>query len=171
MKAISKQLDSKKQQEKDLELTVAIEAVSTLEEELKKYSIEAIQARIDVLNHLRDQEKKHHGELERLKTELRLKLDKMKKLEDLKYDESCLFCMDNIFVKDAIATKASIETDKSAVIDLSGSSSKIVHVPYEQAFSKHHGDIDMRVPDLTKIKALTGYVPQYRLDDIIKDML
>jgi len=110
-----------KRKEKDLDLTVAIEAVSTLEEELTKYSIGAIQARIDVLNQLRDQEKKHHGELERLKTELRLKLDKMKKLEDLKYDESCSFCMDNIFVKDAIATKASIETDKEAVLNLSGS--------------------------------------------------
>ena len=110
-----------KQKEKDLDLTVATEAVTTLKEELKKYSIGAIQARIDVLNHLRDQEKKHHGELERLKTELRLKLDKMKKLEDLKYDENCSFCMDNVFVKDAIATKASIETDKEVVLNLSGS--------------------------------------------------
>ena len=57
------------------------------------------------------------------------------------------------------------------VIELSGSSSKIVYVPYEQAFSKNHGDIIKRVPDITKIKTLTGYVPQYRLDDIIKDML
>jgi UDP-glucose 4-epimerase len=57
------------------------------------------------------------------------------------------------------------------VVALSGSTSNIVHVPYEQAFSKHHGDINMRVPDLTKIKTLTGYVPKYKLDDIIKDML
>jgi UDP-glucose 4-epimerase len=57
------------------------------------------------------------------------------------------------------------------VIELSGSSSKIVHVPYEQAFSKNHGDIDMRVPDLSKIKTVTGYMPAYDLDSIIKDML
>ena len=57
------------------------------------------------------------------------------------------------------------------VIALSVSNSKIVHVPYEQAFSKHHGDINIRVPDLTKIKKLTGYMPMYKLDDIIKDML
>lgn len=57
------------------------------------------------------------------------------------------------------------------VIDLSGSSSKIVHVPYEQAFSKNHGDINTRVPDLTKIKTLTGFTPKHTLDDIIKDML
>ena len=57
------------------------------------------------------------------------------------------------------------------VIDISGSSSKIVHVPYEEAFSKHHGDINRRVPDLTKLKNHIGYAPKYSLDDIIKDML
>lgn len=57
------------------------------------------------------------------------------------------------------------------VIALTGSQSKVKFVPYEEAFSKHHGDIDMRVPDLTKIKAVTGYVPRHNLDDIIKDML
>lgn len=57
------------------------------------------------------------------------------------------------------------------VIELSGSSSSIVHIPYDQAFSKHHGDINVRVPDLTKIKAVVGYRPTYTLDDIIKDML
>ena len=57
------------------------------------------------------------------------------------------------------------------VIDLSGSSSKIIHVPYEQAFSSQHGDINVRIPDLTKIKSSIGYMPKYNLDDIIKDML
>jgi UDP-glucose 4-epimerase len=57
------------------------------------------------------------------------------------------------------------------VIELSGSTSKIVHVPYEQAFSKHHGDINKRVPDLTKIRTNLNYSPKYNLDDIIKDML
>jgi DNA repair exonuclease SbcCD ATPase subunit len=114
-----------KKKEKNIDLNLADEAVTTLEDSLKKYNIVSIQDRIDVLNQLKDQEKKHHGELERFKTELRLKLDKMKKLEDLKYDENCSFCMDNIFVKDAIATKASIETDKEAVLNLSGSLSVI----------------------------------------------
>ena len=57
------------------------------------------------------------------------------------------------------------------VIDLSGSNSKILHVPYEQAFSNQHGDINVRIPDLTKIKSSIGYLPKYKLDDIIKDML
>jgi len=57
------------------------------------------------------------------------------------------------------------------VITLSGSTSKVVLVPYEDAFSRHHGDISNRVPDLTKIMNLTGYAPRYKLDDIIRSML
>jgi UDP-glucose 4-epimerase len=57
------------------------------------------------------------------------------------------------------------------VIALSNSQSQITFVPYNQAFSKHHGDIDNRVPDLTKLKYMTGYLAQYELDDIIKDCL
>jgi len=43
-------------------------------------------------------------------------------------------------------------------------------VPYEQDFSKEHGDIYYRVPDINKIKNL-GYEPKCDLNDIIKDML
>ena len=68
-------------------------------------------------------------------------------------------------------TPISINNLAKRVIELSGSSSKIVHVPYEQVFSKNHADIDKRVPDLTKLKYFTGYVPSYDLDDIIKEML
>jgi UDP-glucose 4-epimerase len=57
------------------------------------------------------------------------------------------------------------------VIELSGSSSKIQLVPYEQVFSKHHGDIYKRVPDLTKIRNTINYSPTYNLNDIITDML
>jgi len=57
------------------------------------------------------------------------------------------------------------------VIELSGSSSNVVCVPYEEIFSKNHGDIFRRVPDLSKLRAAIGYDPKYKLDDIIKDML
>lgn len=57
------------------------------------------------------------------------------------------------------------------VIALSGSSSKIDFVPYEQAFSKEHGDINTRVPELTKLREHTGYDPKHKLNDIIRDML
>lgn len=57
------------------------------------------------------------------------------------------------------------------VIKLSGSNSKIVHVPYEAAFSSNHGDINVRIPDLDKLKQHINYLPLNSLDDIIKDML
>jgi UDP-glucose 4-epimerase len=52
-----------------------------------------------------------------------------------------------------------------------GSRSEIKMIPYEEAFSKHHGDIQRRVPDLTKLKNHIGYTPKYNLDDIIRDMM
>ena len=58
-----------------------------------------------------------------------------------------------------------------AVIALTGSQSTINYIPYADAFSKNHGDIRKRVPDLTKLKYMTGYLPRYDLDDIIKDMI
>jgi len=57
------------------------------------------------------------------------------------------------------------------VIELSGSNSKIQYVPYADAFSTNHGDINLRIPDLSKIKQHVSYSPTHSLDDIIRDML
>jgi UDP-glucose 4-epimerase len=57
------------------------------------------------------------------------------------------------------------------VVASTGSPSEIKMIPYEKAFSKHHGDILRRVPDLTKLKNHIGYTPKYNLDDIIRDMM
>ena len=57
------------------------------------------------------------------------------------------------------------------VIELSGSNSKIQYVPYADAFSTNHGDINLRIPDLSKIKQHVNYAPTHSLDDIIRDML
>jgi UDP-glucose 4-epimerase len=64
-----------------------------------------------------------------------------------------------------------INTLAERVIELTQSISKITYVPYDQVFSKNHGDIHSRIPDLSKIKHFIGYVPTYTLDDIIKDCL
>jgi len=64
-----------------------------------------------------------------------------------------------------------INTLAERVIELTQSISKITYVPYDQVFSKNHGDIHSRIPDLSKIKHFVGYVPTYTLDDIIKDCL
>jgi UDP-glucose 4-epimerase len=57
------------------------------------------------------------------------------------------------------------------VIEMSGSNSKIVHVPYEEVFSKNYGDIQKRIPDITKLKEKTRFKPKKSLEDIIQDML
>ena len=57
------------------------------------------------------------------------------------------------------------------VIEISGSNSKIIHVPYEKIFSKNYGDIQKRIPDVTKLREKAHFKPKKNLDDIIKDML
>jgi UDP-glucose 4-epimerase len=48
-----------------------------------------------------------------------------------------------------------------------GSTSEIVMVPYDQAYEEGFEDMRRRVPDLTKIQALTGYEPKVHLDEIL----
>jgi UDP-glucose 4-epimerase len=48
-----------------------------------------------------------------------------------------------------------------------GSKSEIVLVPYEKAYEEGFEDMQRRVPDLSKLRALTGYRPQVQLDEIL----
>lgn len=50
---------------------------------------------------------------------------------------------------------------------ITGSSSPIVTVPYEQAYEAGFEDMPRRVPDLSKINRLIGYEPRTQLDEII----
>jgi UDP-glucose 4-epimerase len=49
----------------------------------------------------------------------------------------------------------------------SGSKSEIVLVPYDRAYEEGFEDMQRRVPDLSKLRALTGYEPQVSLDGIL----
>lgn len=62
-----------------------------------------------------------------------------------------------------------IEALARTVIRELGSESDIDFIPYERAFSEHHGDIKRRVPNINKLKAL-GYSPTRSITDIIRDM-
>ena len=64
----------------------------------------------------------------------------------------------------------SMENLAKTVIQLTDSTSKIVKVPYEQAFSDKFVDIRYRVPNLDKLRKFTNYRPKHSLVDIIKDM-
>jgi UDP-glucose 4-epimerase len=58
-----------------------------------------------------------------------------------------------------------------SVVSIAGSTAEIQTVPYEAVFSKHHGDIIRRVPDLTKLREFYPHALKYNINDIIKDCL
>jgi UDP-glucose 4-epimerase len=57
------------------------------------------------------------------------------------------------------------------VIELTGSSSRIVHVPYEQAYGRSFDDLPRRVPRLDKIRRAIGFRPQHDLVSIIRSVV
>ena len=56
------------------------------------------------------------------------------------------------------------------VIAVTGSNSKIVFVPYTEAYPPGFEETMRRVPDTTKLRTFTGWKPQFSLDAIIKDI-
>jgi UDP-glucose 4-epimerase len=57
------------------------------------------------------------------------------------------------------------------IVARTGSSSRIVHVPYDVAYEAGFEDMERRVPDIGKISALTGWSPKRSLDDILDDVI
>ena len=53
------------------------------------------------------------------------------------------------------------------VKERTGSRSEIVTVPYDQAYEEGFEDMPRRVPDLRKLRELTGYEPKVHLDEIL----
>ena len=53
------------------------------------------------------------------------------------------------------------------VVQRTRSRSPIVNVPYDQAYEEGFEDMPRRVPDLQKLRALTGYEPKVHLDEIL----
>jgi UDP-glucose 4-epimerase len=56
------------------------------------------------------------------------------------------------------------------IIEITGSRSEIVKIPYSQAYPEGFEDMQRRVPDISKIKSVLGWSPQIGLDQIIKDI-
>jgi len=66
------------------------------------------------------------------------------------------------------------DREETAMLDLArrvkartGSRSEILLVPYDRAYEEGFEDMQRRVPDLSKLRALTGYEPQVDLDAIL----
>ena len=68
-------------------------------------------------------------------------------------------------------TEVSIGALAARVCQLTGSSSRISHIPYRKAYVEGFEDMRRRVPDLSLAGALIDYAPTYSLDDIIHSVV
>jgi UDP-glucose 4-epimerase len=57
------------------------------------------------------------------------------------------------------------------VRELTGSKSEIVHVPYDEAYEEGFEDMPRRVPDISKVGALTGFKPTVKLEEILNTVI
>lgn len=57
------------------------------------------------------------------------------------------------------------------IIELTGSLSEIVLVPYDQAYEAGFEDMKIRIPDITKIGKYIGFKPEIGIDDILKKVI
>ena len=57
------------------------------------------------------------------------------------------------------------------VKEMTGSSSPIQLVPYDEAYEAGFEDMPRRVPDITKLRELIGYEPKVALDEIIRSVI
>jgi len=64
-----------------------------------------------------------------------------------------------------------IEGLAQKVIEITGSRSKIIRIPYAKAYEEGFEDMERRVPDTTKIHDLIGFKPTADLETIIEDVV
>lgn len=57
------------------------------------------------------------------------------------------------------------------IIALTGSSSEIRYIPYEQAYEAGFEDMQRRLPDTSRARELVGFAPTRSLDDIVSDVI
>jgi UDP-glucose 4-epimerase len=64
----------------------------------------------------------------------------------------------------------SINALAKKIIQQTGSMSKIVHAPYEEAYGEGFEDMERRVPNIALINQLVGWAPKRDLTEIISDI-
>lgn len=67
--------------------------------------------------------------------------------------------------------EVSINDLADLVIKRTGSSSSVLRVPYDVAYEAGFEDMERRVPDLGKIRAMIGWEPQLDLERIVDDVV
>jgi UDP-glucose 4-epimerase len=73
----------------------------------------------------------------------------------------------NVGSDEEVSIRALAERVKASA----GSTSEIVHVPYEQAYAQGFEDMMRRVPDLSKLERTIGASPRRALDEIVRDVI
>ena len=66
--------------------------------------------------------------------------------------------------------QVSIQGLADRVIARTGSSSGIVYLDYQDVYGPGYEDMERRVPNCDRVRALIGWEPKYSLDDIIDDV-
>ena len=67
--------------------------------------------------------------------------------------------------------ETSIKGLAELVIQITGSTSGVCYVPYEEAYEPGFEDMERRLPDISKIRAVTGWEPTRSLRDIVDDVV
>ncbi len=62
----------------------------------------------------------------------------------------------------------SIKALAEKIIALTGSPSKVVYIPYDEAYEEGFEDMQRRVPDISKAAALVGFTPTLDLDGVLQ---
>ena len=65
----------------------------------------------------------------------------------------------------------SINNLAKKIKELTNSSSKITHIPYNQAYPDGFEDLRRRVPDISNVKRMIGYEPRFSLEETIKKII
>jgi UDP-glucose 4-epimerase len=68
-------------------------------------------------------------------------------------------------------TEVRINDLAARVIELTGSSSQVRHIPYAFAYGEGFEELGRRRPDTSALEELTGWHPQHDLDDAIDDIV
>ena len=92
--------------------------------------------------------------------------DAVKAVIKIFFDDSALGNAFNIGGEEEISMKELAER----VISLTNSSSEIEYLPYSKAYPAGFEETMRRVPDTSKIRSMTGWKPEFSLDEIIKDI-
>jgi UDP-glucose 4-epimerase len=57
------------------------------------------------------------------------------------------------------------------VRELTGSTSEVTFIPYDEVYGQGIEDMIHRIPSLEKVRAAIGWEPQRTLDDILSDVV